>query len=275
MTILLTIASPSCITMTVDSAITNTFSTHVEYETGRKAYHIQGVGCVSTWGERVGNRIGEFLTDQSLESRHATVDELADLVLTYLTDDYAPDKDELIDVGFHVAGYDTKGSPFPRPRIFHIFYGFDRPRRPDQTVPSYQKYDHSPQSIFDISFLYNGRNDLAQAAVQAQLNEAHEDYNRQIMLESASGITMEEVAAARNSLRAQRHNLLTPVGQVSFSDFVARFAAEVTKEVGPPFLTFVISQQNRVGWIRNDEFRPLERPAIVTVLEQLNIPIIQ
>ena len=222
MTIAFSGASPSLIVMTVDSAVVNDFADHREYEKGRKAYCFQGVGCVTTWGERVGNCIGLFLDGKNISSKTHSVEELADLVDQYLRNEYRPHDGDPSDVGYHVAGFNQNQEP----RLYHIFWGFDRPRPANQTCRKYQKYNHSPCPD-KINYLYNGRNDLADIVVNKLIDEIQ------------SGADM-------------RFDPRTDEGLVRLGDLIVRFAAEITKEVGKPFFTFLISRLNKIVYIEND-----------------------
>jgi hypothetical protein len=68
-----------------------------------------------------------------------------------------------------------------------------------------------------------------------------------------------------------RYDIRTPVGLIQLSDFVARFAAELTPEVGPPFTTVVISPDNRMERLINDAFAPLKVEMIHQSLASLGI----
>jgi hypothetical protein len=54
-------------------------------------------------------------------------------------------------------------------------------------------------------------------------------------------------------------------------DFVARFAAELTPEVGPPFRTILISPENQVRRLENDSFCPIAEWQVVKRLEELGV----
>jgi len=166
MTIVFSAASPYLIAMTSDSAVTLDFGDSREYSTGRKSYSFPGIGCISTWGARDGNRIGEFLNKVGiLANKHSVID-LANYVYDYLTQEYKPDQIGLGDLGYHVAGFDRDGSP----KLFHVFWGFDQPRPPTQTKQEYKINDHSPKNG-EIFFLYNGRNDIAHFMVYLLLDQ--------------------------------------------------------------------------------------------------------
>jgi hypothetical protein len=217
--------SDRLIVMTADSAVTLDFEDHREYEIDTKAYPFHRVGCVTTWGERTGNRIGEFLglkQKRNISADTHSVEDLANLVNQYLTEAYRPDESNLDEVGYHVAGFDRAGHA----RLYHVFWGFDRPKPPEQISPQYQKYDHS-----NAWFLFNGRNDLAQTVVNPLITQI----------------------AVGNDVR---FDLATPLGLAQFSEFVARFSAELTREVGPPFFTYLIAPQNRIEMIENRTFCP-------------------
>ena len=239
MTMVFSSVSPHLIVMTVDSAVTLDFEDSHEYTTGRKSYFFLGVGCVTTWGARDHNRIGDFLDRQKISPDSHSVNALADLVKQYLIEEYRPHELNLNDVDYHVAGFDREG----RARLYHVFWGFDRPRPPKQVCQEYKKYDHSPSSK-EIIFLYNGRNDLAEVVVHTLLAQ----------------IKMGNIT---------RFALKTPVGLACFGDFVARFAAELTPEVGPPFLTYLISPHNEAMRIKNDTFCPISHDEVFQKLRNL------
>lgn len=212
--------------MSVDSAVTLDFSDSREYTTGRKSYMFPGIGCVSTWGARDGNRIGPYL-DECLNSKKDGVEQLARAVGRFLNQEYRPHLNGLGEVGYHIAGFDSAAQP----RLFHVYYAFERPRRRDQMEPEYQHHDHSPGK--DATFmLYNGRNDLADVVVRCLVDQVRNRADLQFNLNDANDL-------------------------VRFSDFVSRFAGEITREVGPPFLTRLIRPDNRAEQFRNDRFSPL------------------
>jgi hypothetical protein len=242
MTVIFTAATDQLIVMTADSAVTLEFQDgRREYETGRKVYQYAGVGCVATWGARNHNRIGQFLEHQNITSSSHSVDDLAELVYQFLTTIYRPDELMLDDVGYHVAGFDRDGHP----RLYHVFWGFDRPKPPDQLQPKYAKYPHHP-SVGDFQLLYNGRNDLAE-------------------------MTIIVLASQIRAGKVVRFNLLTPAGIARFSDFAVRFAAELTPEVGPPFYMWLISPDNQVEVIKNEMLCPVGEDNISERLHKLGI----
>lgn len=205
MTLALSSASQWLIVMTVDSAITREFGDRREYDIQPKSFPFDGIGVVATWGELAGNTIYTHLMRAGVKPGTHTVEDLAELVNEYLRNVYRPDEIGLSDVGYHVAGFDRR----KRPRLFHVFWGPDQPPPPGPPSPGYKKYDHSP-AMGKIQFLYNGRNDLADLLVRTMLNQA------------ATG-------------RALRYDIQDKVGLIQFSEFTARFAGELTPEVGPPF----------------------------------------
>ena len=242
MTIALSIITPTIIVMTVDSSVTQDFGYKREYIKGRKVYFYPGVGCVTTWGTMDGNRIGDYLEKKDISPDHYSVENLADLVFEYLSKEYRPDELGFDDIGYHVGGFDKQ----VHARLFHVFWGFDRPKPPEQTSRKYAKYDHSPQTG-GIRFIYNGRNDLAQVVINTliyQLNDRSES----------------------------RFHLNNPTSIVCFADFVVRFGAELTPEVGPPFLTYIISLRNESAIIRNDNLCPVNPDTVYDELRRLGYP---
>jgi hypothetical protein len=240
MTIVFTAVLPTdVIVMTVDSAVMLYFGNHREYEKGRKAYCFPGVGCVTTWGARDHNCIGEFLDRQEISHETHSVTDLADRVEQYLKKEYRPHELNLDDVGYHVAGFHKDGHA----SLYHVFWGFDRPRPRDQTSPKYDRYDHTPPPG-QVAFLYNGRNDLAEVVVRTLLHQ---------------------IATGTDT----RFEIRTPIGLACFADFVARFAAELTPEVAAPFFTHLISQGNQVKRIKNNTFCPISRDEVLRALKDL------
>lgn len=239
MTIIFTAATSSIIVMTVDSAVTLEFENHREYEQGSKFYLFPGTGVVATWGARDGNRPGLWLREQ-VQKVTPNVDGLADLVYTYITSEYQPRERGADDVGYHIAGFQNA-----QPRVHHVFWGVDRPRLPEQVDRYYNRYDHSPHAR-GLSLLYNGRNDLAAAVVGALLAQIQ-----------AGGDV--------------RYDIHTIAGLVKFSDFVARYASELTPEVGPPFTTILLTPQGGVERITNNTFAPLNQEEVAHCLRDLGV----
>lgn len=242
MTIVFSAVSPlEFILMSVDSAVTVEFTEQDkrEYQEGVKVYRFPGLGCVGLWGAMTGNRVGEFLAGHDVSpSSHSVVD-VANLVNEYLKEEYRPHERGVGEVGYHVAGYDSDH----RPRLYHIFYGFDRPRPPGQKEPHYAYYPHAdPPDKFH--FMYGGRNDLVDMVVRKQIHEIEQGHD-------------------------VRYDVRTGVGLVSFGDFVLRFGAEVTREVGPPFRTHIISPKNNVAEFTNHTFCPVPRAAVEEAFRQL------
>lgn len=243
MTIVFSSATFKIITMTVDSAISNEFSDHIEYDIAQKAYRFEGIGCVTTWGERTGNNIREYLDKCNLDAQNHSVVELANFVNDYLINQYKPEEYNLGEVGYHVAGFDRNH----KPRLYHIFWSFDRPRIPDQKRPRYGYNDHSPQVFDQIQFLFNGRNDLAETLVKTLLIERD------------------------RAPHATKFKLDDPIDIALFSDFVARFAGEFTLQVGPPFYTILISSENKIRYEPNGSFCPIDREKVRDKLFEIDI----
>jgi hypothetical protein len=245
MTILFSACLPDFIVMAADSAVTIDYSDSTrEYQTGPKAYPFPGVGCVTTWGARDHNRIGRFLKQELPSSESVSVVQLSKIVDKYLTEEYRPHELDLEDVGYHVAGFDPNGSA----HLYHVFWGFDRPRPKHQTHQMYKKYEHMLPPEDNI-FLYNGRNELAELVVYALLREMQQG-------------------------KDVRFDITTPEGLVLFGDFVVRFAAELTPEVGPPFLIHMISRENRIEKVINRNFNPIDGDEVQNKLEILGVRLV-
>ena len=239
MTIVFTAAAENMISMTADSAITLDFvDAPREYSTGMKSYAMPGVGCVTTWGDQTLNHVGRFLNQWDITPATHSVLDLSLLVKEYLKNEFRPH--ELgCEVGYHIAGFDRTGHP----RLFHVFYGFDRPRPPEQKEMKYEYYIHSPMPGA-VQFLYNGREDLAWVVVTAFLEQLR----------------------AGNAVHPRFAGLS---GLITLGDFVSRFAAELTPEVGPPFVTRIINPNNEIVTLRNDQLCPIGEKQIRETLHQL------
>jgi len=239
MTIVLSIASPMIIVMTADSAITLDFENSREYSTGRKAYFISGVGCITTWGSRDHNNIGPYLAIKNISRDTHNIYDLADIVYEYLTSEYKPDQLGLDDVGYHVAGFDSKFAP----KLWHIFYGFERPRPTTQTQREYIKRDHSPKPR-EAYILFNGRNDLAYPLISTFIEQLQ-------------------------PMRDLKIDLRNPADIAYFGDFIARFASEITPEVGPPFITYLIGANNNSVKIFHKDLIPLDKKLLQEYLDSI------
>jgi Uma2 family endonuclease len=233
--------SGKLIAITVDSAVTTIVSSgEVEYDTGRKLYNFPGVGCVVTWGARDGNNIGQFLSQKNITPFDHNVDTLADLVNDFLRNHYCPHEEDRPDVGYHVAGFDSQG----KPKLFHIFWLCSTSQYYDaKSTYHYQKNLSNPGQL-----LYNGRNDLANVVISALLKE-------------------------QSLLKDTNFDLSHPISLVCFADMVARFAAELTPEVGPPFFTYLISPKNEIKYVRNNEYSPIRLDIVVRRLVELGYQI--
>jgi hypothetical protein len=239
MTVVLSIASSDMIIMAADSAVVLDFGNAREYELGRKAYMYPGVGCVTTWGSRVGNQIGPFL-DEALETYESPdVTDLAEITYEFLTKEYRPDELDLDDVGYHISGFDKERMA----RLFHVFWGHDRPRPHWQVDRKYACYDHSPPERGSY-FLYNGRNDLAYAVINTFLSEV-----------SSGGDTKLDLVNQRD--------------RVLLVDLTLRFSSEITPQVGPPFIMYLINVHNQAIRIRNDNLVPIDREYVSDSIEEL------
>lgn len=222
-------ASKERIIMAVDSAETR------EHSSGQKEYHIclksktfPNIGCISTWGARDHNKIFEYLESKKIND----IDDLACVVDDYLRNHYKPHELNLDDVGYHVAGFNSKNEC----RLYHIVYGFDRPRLPNQKERKYGKYDHSP-SEGKVCFLYNGRNELAQSVIQHFLEEIKKE-------------------------QSSRLDIKNPTDLVKLADLITRFSAEITKEISPPFHIYLISSDKSIKKITNNNICPLTEEKI-------------
>lgn len=241
MTVVFTAQNSKSIVMSVDSAVTREFSDTTEYDTDRKSYFYPGVGCVTTWGAREANQIGQHLDSNSVTDSEYDIAALADSVRRYLFEEYRPHEMELSEVGYHVAGFDSEAQP----HLWRVCY-----------QPHYASPEASPEHIYEFSehpllgnranYHYNGRNDLADVLVRLFISELKKD-------------------------AAVSYDPSSPVGLVKLADFVVRFAAEITPEVGPPFFIQAMGSDNQGFRFRNDALSPLDPDLIASELSNLGL----
>src|SRR6266498_828986 len=110
MTLLISCINNDFIIMTADSALTTYYSGgSTTYDTTVKSFAFPGIGCVTTWGEMIHNRIGRYYYDQKISPNKYSIYDLAKITYHYLTDIYDPRNGDLDDVGYHVGGFDQEG----------------------------------------------------------------------------------------------------------------------------------------------------------------------
>ena len=239
MTIIFSVVTKTIIVMASDSAITNYFSESKEYDIDSKSYFVQDAACVTTWGSRDGNQIGRFVHNLSNSSQKYSIEIIKEKVFDYLQNEYNPKDMDLDDVGYHIGGYTESGQP----KLYHVFWGYDRPRRPEQLYREYKICDHSLNQG-DIHFLYNGRNDIAESIVHSILRLFRDNSDVKFRFNDAVDI-------------------------IRFSDFVVRVGCELTPEVGLPIVIRFLLPNNKVGTLKHSDFCPLDADGISEKLSSL------
>ena len=223
MTVVYSAVSHRFLIMAADSAVQNDFGTTREYETGRKFWWIPQIGGVSWWGARDGNTIGTFLQDKWAEPKQRTIDDLARDVHSFLVGTYSPDKVGLGDVGFHIAGF----RPDRSPALYHSFWNTPR-NEVSRGIYSIQLLDPVRPMT---QFLYNGREDLAEHVIAGLLND---------------------LRAGRDTHFDHR----SPGGAAYLASLVLRFSAEISMEVGPPFVMRLMTPEGQDLALRFDDLNP-------------------
>ncbi len=238
MTMVFSIAFPDFIVMANDCAVVKDFADgSAEYDTGRKFFACDGVGCVTMWGARDGNNLIAHLTSLGLTGDKHSVEDLAFLVNRYLVEDYAPHRYSLADTGFHIGGFSALGEP----RLYHAFWNVPGSAAGEGTKGSYTLQQHHP--VPELRFLYNGRNDLVNAVLGALINE---------------------ISAGK----PVKFPFNAP-GMLKFAQFVLRFGAELTPEVSPPFMFHLLTPNRKwvmrsahdLGPLSDDEIASMVRDA--------------
>ena len=215
--------------MANDCAVVQDFADgHREYSTGRKFFLADGIGCVTMWGARDGNKLVSYLSSLTLTPTSHTVDDLIRQVNRFLIEQYAPHEVPLSDIGFHVGGFTSDGQP----RLCHIFWNVPGSSAAVGTEGTYTFQFHHPSLPLQIKFLYNGRNELVSAVIGSLITELNKN--------------------------SQTKFPFTPVGMCRLSHFILRFGAELTPEVSPPFLVHLLSPNRKCVTKRVDEFGPVQ-----------------
>src|SRR5262249_7619536 len=137
------------------------------------------------------------------------------------------------ELGFHVGGFENG-----KPKLFHVFWPYNKP--PRQEPKAVRRSDHSEVGWL----LYNGRNDLANRAISTLNNEVF-------------------------SRGETRLNTQTLIGRILMCDFIARFAAEITPQVGPPFEINLIFPNNSIKSIVNRSLAPLSLDTASSILPDI------
>ncbi len=221
--------SKNFIVMANDSAVVYDFEDgHREYDTGRKFFMADQVGCVTMWGARDGNQLVKRLTSLQLDPVRDSIEDLAHHVNRYLTEEYAPHEGPIGDTGFHVGGFTRNGEPL----LYHIFWNVPGSAQGAGTQGAYSLQYHHPVSDNEIRFLYNGRNDLASTVINHFIRELNE--------------------------KAETKFPRTAVGICRLSHFILRFGYEITPEVGPPFLIHVMAPDGRCLTKQIDMLGPVD-----------------
>jgi hypothetical protein len=239
MTVVLSISRSDMIIMAADSVVVFDFGDSREYMLDRrKAYMYPGVGGVTTWGSRDGNKIGQFL-DSALENTHnPNVTDLANLTFEFLTNEYRPDELNLDSVGYHVAGFNSNQEP----KLYHVFWGYDRVNSKRKDKREYKCNDHSP-SNGEISFVYNGRNDLAETVIKTFLSEVESGADTKLNIESQFDLIL-------------------------LADLTLRFSSEITPQVGPPFIFYLLNRQNKSQLLRNNHLCPINHEQVSNSIDR-------
>lgn len=207
MTIVFSGGTDKFLVMANDSAVEKWFGDgRLEYDTGRKAFCCDGVGVVTMWGARDGNRLTSHLESLDLNPDSHTVEDLAQAVHRYLTEMYAPHRGEgLEDTGYHVGGFTREGQV----RLYHIFWNAHGSGNAISNWGAYTlELRHPPAGT--VGFMYNGRPDIVSILIQTLIGEINQG----------------------KELRFP----FTPTGICRLSHFVLRVGSELTRQVAPTFL---------------------------------------
>ncbi|MGB7816048.1 MAG: hypothetical protein WBL28_06840 [Methylotenera sp.] len=212
--------------MANDSAVVNEFTDgKVEFTTGRKFFALDGVGVVTMWGARDGNKLITHLESLKLSPDTHSVEDLANAVNRYLTETYKPHEDDIGDTGYHVGGFTSDGQV----RLYHIFWNVRGSGNALKNMGAYTfELHHLPPKM--IGFMYNGRHDVVSKLMQSLVDEMNQGKPTNFPL--------------------------TPSGVCRLAHFVLRASSEITKEVAPTFLVHILSPTQRCLTVTVDSVIP-------------------
>jgi hypothetical protein len=211
-----------------------------EMTTGKKSILIGGVGVVTMWGSRDHNDIVRHLDGLSLTSEKHTVEDLGREVHRYLTDKYAPHTDDFGDTGYHVGGFMPDGTA----RLYHIYWNTPGSGNAQKNAGAYT-FELHHLAPGQIGFMYNGRPDVATNLMQGLITEFHEG-------------------------RATTFPW-TPSGVCRLAHFVLRASSEITMEVAPHFMLYVLGPNRRCVRVPLDETKPSTDADFSSALQQAGI----
>lgn len=226
--------------MANDSAVSLTFTDHVEYETGPKAWLKEGVGGVTTWGARDGNNYSRYLRELDLTGATADVEVLAEHVHRYLTVEYRPSDEGIGDVGYHVGGFTRTG----KARLYHSYWNTRIAEEKGSVEAGYVLETHDPGCRGTV-FMYNGRHDLAETVINTLFDQ----------------LKRWQPTRIRRSVP----------GYASVAHLTLRFATEITPEVAPPFYVHLLNKENKFRYIRSDDLCPVAEAEYVQMCDYLDI----
>jgi hypothetical protein len=229
MTLLISSATRKWITLTIDSAQTNTFEDgHVEYSTTWKAMQIRTIGVIGRWGDLAGPALGLWLDANGIYDGRKHVDDLEQLVEKYLFELLRPHESGN-EVGFHVAGFDVHGNA----KLYHLYYA----TKMGESNPAYDMTDHSPDKSTPLQLVYNGWNHLAEGIIK----------------------TLVEKQLQGGELN---YDLSRPEDRVTLSRYMIEIAGNFCPEVGSPIRTYLISP-HQITY--NENIRPDQVRKLLTV----------
>jgi hypothetical protein len=202
---------------------------HVEYDDMTKVFPVPGIGCVTLWGYVNYAEEGFPAYLEKNISHIQNIEDLRHLVETYLRHDLQAD-DPGEEIGFHVGGF----TPHGEPRLYHIFYGRDRPSSEGE-IPDFHSYPSH-----DRLALYNGRNDFVSPIM-----------NLLTSLQTQVGISV------FNDDSVQR---------IILADFLTRYISSLTLDVGGEIHTMLIRPDNSIFWVRNEKHLIIPREELTSLL---------
>ncbi len=241
MTIVFSGGTDTYLILANDSAVVHEFSDgHTEYTTGRKFFAQDGIGVVTMWGARDGNRLISHLDALALSPASHDIEDLAHAVLRYLTENYAPHKDGIGDTGYHVGGFTRDG----KCRLYHIFWNVAGSGNAQTNWGAYtMEHHHLPPGA--IGFLYNGRHDVVSRLMQCLVEEMNQGKPTSFSF--------------------------TATGICRLAHFVLRASSELTREVAPAFLVHILSPDRRYITHQLDPVAPSTDDTFAPILKECGL----
>ena len=252
MTLIVSTASRDLVTLSVDSTITEKSDGETDYIEGgtnsnRAKYRlVEGIGVIAMWGDLTGPcvlaRINSLIRHGDWTPNQRNAEDLLSEVKQFFENKIAFEGSPRGPIGCHIAGFDSKKCPV----LYHVSYNYPESNPKMGRIQMWFS-DHSVGQDCKAEIVYNGRNDIVNRTIELLLEEGQRSENR--------------------------YNPLDPIDRVLFAGHLLKHASVITREVGPPYITFFISSRNeKIKHLDFSDEKPLDIERVRLTLEALHLP---